>query len=1070
MDERHCKKRRLSGGQEQGSRTTSRPTPDSIGGASHQHLAQPDYEHHQSDAASAVDRTVNENGNTNGARSYRGTVADGHAVVHQGDYHGVTNHFYHQNQLAKEPDTVKVELMKSLTFARMDARLHNVATAFPKTCAWLFRHRNFLSWNDESKVHEHNGFLWIKGKPGCGKSTIMKSAWAWAKRRWSGEWTIVNYFFNARAPGSLEKSSLGLYRSLAHQLLLALPQFTNTFTGIFSFKVREGVVEDWTEHELQNFLVDVVKSTNRPTLCLFIDALDEGDEDDVRTMVEFLEELATHADEHVPPLRICLSSRHYPHISILKGLDLVVEDQKAHDADIELFVQNRLLGSDDERTHELRTKICQKSAGIFLWVVLVVPMLNKIHDQGLGFDAMQRRLDQVPPGLKGLFADILARDMEEMHNCVTLLQWVLFSTRPLTSKELYCAVQQHSHPNLSTPDEGLLSKFLLNFSRGLVEVTKASPPVVQFIHETVREFLIGSDGLGGVDSALLGNVPGRSHDKLRQICSGCLRRTVAAMNARSSLAPYEILPDLDPNVQTEIETASPFLAYAIDSIFLHAEAAQAANISQNMFLNDLTSDTDHLFRRWKQLRDGHQKFKVRRYKHGETLLYVLVDLQCRHLVTEVISGWPKMIRHTCGRYGNALQAASFYGDEAVVQHLVDSDADVNAKSGEYGHAVVAALYGKHLSVAELLMEHGASLTIKRLNEVLVTMVARGWLPGVGFLLDYGADANAKNRRRQPVLFTAIARRDSIMANLLLQHGSATFYSSRENSIPYPALQFASYKGLDTVVRVLLDKGEDPNLDGHSALQLAAAQGHLSIVEYLHANGDDINARDKNRSVALLEACWYGHLSVAKYLLANGADSISRATALWMACFYSSIEIVKLLLDHGAETNRPGMIGGSALHAALTSWSYHYAGKSVIPLLKMLLEANPDVHETPCDHETLCMLAVSYDRPEKVLEFLLERGADVNAKNIKGLCALVEASRRGRVEHAKVLIDAGAGYDISHGVDHDVWNQAIAEAHKICNSESKSLMLQALRSGLQQAEERWADQQRENFSKSCTGQS
>lgn len=822
MDEQHCKKRRLSDGQEQGSRTTSWPTPDSIVGASRQHLARPDDEDNQSDAASAVDRNVNENGNTNGARSYRGTVADGHAVVHQGDYHGVTNHFYHQNQSTKEPDTVKIELMRSLTFARMDARLHNVATAFPKTCAWLFRHRNFLSWNDESKVHEHNGFLWIKGKPGCGKSTIMKSAWAWAKRKWSGELTIVNYFFNARAPGSLEKSSLGLYRSLAHQLLLALPQFTDTFTGIFSFKVREGVVEDWTEHELQNFLVDVVKSTNRPTLCLFIDALDEGDEDDVRTMVEFLEKLATHADEHVPPLRICLSSRHYPHISIRKGLDLVVEDQKAHDADIELFVQNRLLGSDNERTHELRARICQKSAGIFLWVVLVVPMLNKIHDQGLGFDAMQRRLDQVPPGLKGLFADILAKDMEEMHNCVTLLQWVLFSTRPLTSKELYSAVQQHSDPNLSTPDEGSLSKFLLNSSRGLVEITKASPPIVQFIHETVREFLIGSDGLGRVDPTLLGNVLGRSHDKLRQICSGYLRRTVAAMEARSSLAPTGVLPDLDASVQTETETSSPFLAYAIDSIFLHAEAAQAADISQNMFSNDLASDTDRLFTRWKQLRDGHQKYKVRKYTREETLLYVLVDLQCRHLATEVISEWPEMIHHTCGRYGNALQAASFHGDETVVQYLIDNGADVSAKGGECGHAVLAALYREHLSVAELLMEHDASLTQERLNEALVTMVARGQVPGVGFLLDKGANVNAENSRRQPVSFIAIYRRDSTMANLLFQRGSATFCSSRENTIPYPPgvacpLQFASYQGLYSVVRALLDKGEDPNFDGQSAL-------------------------------------------------------------------------------------------------------------------------------------------------------------------------------------------------------------------------------------------------------------
>lgn len=34
-----------------------------------------------------------------------------------------------------------------------------------------------------------------------------------------------------------------------------------------------------------------------------------------------------------------------------------------------------------------------------------------------------------------------------------------------------------------------MRRYLLNCSRDLVELTRAEPPVIQFIHETVRDFL-----------------------------------------------------------------------------------------------------------------------------------------------------------------------------------------------------------------------------------------------------------------------------------------------------------------------------------------------------------------------------------------------------------------------------------------------------------------------------------------------------------------------------------------------------------------------------------------------------
>ncbi len=43
-----------------------------------------------------------------------------------------------------------------------------------------------------------------------------------------------------------------------------------------------------------------------------------------------------------------------------------------------------------------------------------------------------------------------------------------------------------------------------------------------------------------------------------------------------------------------------------------------------------------------------------------------------------------------GKYGNALQAASKYGHEKVVQMLLDAGADVKAEGGYYGNALQAA--------------------------------------------------------------------------------------------------------------------------------------------------------------------------------------------------------------------------------------------------------------------------------------------------------------------------------------------------------------------------------------------
>ena len=65
-------------------------------------------------------------------------------------------------------------LMERLSFDQAESRRATIKKAHLRTCKWLLQQSEFRDWRDWSKVSENHGFLWIKGKPGTGKSTLMK--------------------------------------------------------------------------------------------------------------------------------------------------------------------------------------------------------------------------------------------------------------------------------------------------------------------------------------------------------------------------------------------------------------------------------------------------------------------------------------------------------------------------------------------------------------------------------------------------------------------------------------------------------------------------------------------------------------------------------------------------------------------------------------------------------------------------------------------------------------------------------------------------------------------------------
>jgi ankyrin repeat protein len=130
-----------------------------------------------------------------------------------------------------------------------------------------------------------------------------------------------------------------------------------------------------------------------------------------------------------------------------------------------------------------------------------------------------------------------------------------------------------------------------------------------------------------------------------------------------------------------------------------------------------------------------------------------------------------------------------------------------------------------------------------------------------------------------------------------------------NPIPenfHIALQVAAKQGHVRLVEILLNvNGINSNFRGGwlqaAPILFAAIEGHGAIVELLlSAVNIDPDVPDSEGSTPLMYACWGGHVSIVRQLLARDdvdCNSLGSGwTPLTIACKFGHIEIVNLLLD------------------------------------------------------------------------------------------------------------------------------------------------------------------------------
>lgn len=147
----------------------------------------------------------------------------------------------------------------------------------------------------------------------------MKYSWS-RYREFFEDYTLAAYFFNARVD-PLEKTIGGMLHSLTYQLLENDPLLYEWFLPLFRDNEKKHRTWDWPDAELKEFLLLETKTPQSKPLLFLIDALDECSESQVREVVKLLEDLSINAAGADVTLNICLSSRHYPTISMKKRLN-----------------------------------------------------------------------------------------------------------------------------------------------------------------------------------------------------------------------------------------------------------------------------------------------------------------------------------------------------------------------------------------------------------------------------------------------------------------------------------------------------------------------------------------------------------------------------------------------------------------------------------------------------------------------------------------------------------------------------------------------------------------------------
>jgi len=348
----------------------------------------------------------------------------------------------------------------------------------------------------------------------------------------------------------------------------------------------------------------------------------------------------------------------------------------------------------------------------------------------------------------------------------------------------------------------------------------------------------------------------------------------------------------------------------------------------------------------------------------------------------------------------------------------------------------------------LLLEAGANPNTRGPDgQIPLHAVARGGgIARVDLLVSGGSDVNVADKEGRTPAIIAFELGNADTFDLMV--GSGATVSTNLMS---------AYKGSLSRVQSLIGNGKAQERfeQGLTLLHAAAAGGQTAIVDLLLTNGLDVHSKTQAGYTALHHAVAGNHREVAELLLAKGADvnaELGKQTPLHWAISKQHKDMIAWLLASGANPNADGGdYWGTPLHWAVWWWDVEAAVLLVShggdihlktqkfpysPLFDAVLKGNRAMVEALITKtgDTAAarwapLQATVASGDLQAVEDLLDKGADVNAKDEKGGITLHMAASKGHKDIAELLITRGADVNAESGRRSTPLHGAAKQGHK-----------------------------------------
>lgn len=723
---------------------------------------------------------------------------------------------------------------------------------------------------------------------------------------------------------------------------------------------------------------------------ILIDALDEAGEQQAIVIFKDLETLVNSLrDDSACHVSLCVACRHYPDIRPKTCKTIVMEDLNS--SDIEYVVNSRLSSDgvfDHSEKQRLKTKILGKSEGVFQWTSLATETVIRTRKKGDPFQAALRNLDRIPKDLNLLYKALLRPEDEDEHELkqrTRLFQWVALAAEPLTPRALqhalalrsemtYRFVCEYEQSDTFNEEQNFETK-VRNLSKGLIQIKGSfQNGWTEFIHHSILEFLLGSQGL-----ELLSGSPGSDPIGLGhfEISMSCLKYLFIEDIRRSiPKSVYDIRPSL--KAQDWIDQF-PVISYAWNNWIFHA-------VSGNNLADDKNRETF-----------GTNLTKTFCWPEDQPIINF-------RIIFKVVFGSPL---HSWAR---------------KFRPSLDFNGRINLKQPSIPE------WKFHL--------HGLIPDWPCNDAKLIHLLALTGLLAEGTLRAMSSDleSTAAPRRESlvtPLCYAVFGRQKKVVQGLIAARVRVQYNTGLFGRLP---LYLASLWGDKEVISLLLKHGSKiDHREGNSWTPLHAAvkAGNIAAMDILINAGAKINCqsmplRPRNpeshfdTGVSPLHvAAFYGKLEAMKQLILKRADlnlkSLGRKEPpLFSAILARNIDAIRLLRKLGADFHARNAAGDSPIHQAfyvrditeVVTWTVDIRPARAFRIFELLIQFGCNVNAKNKLGLTPLHLSAYARMNTEIMSLLLRHGADPHSTTRHGYAPIHSAAQHDK-DGTQALLHAGA---------------------------------------------------------------